>query len=51
MDLKEFRKKWSKKADWKGKIRKLRRDIRKKYDQAMEELKLMKEFMELEMQP
>ena len=51
IDIEEFRRKWSRKADWKIRIRKLRHDIKKKYELAKEELKLIEKFLDLEKQP
>jgi len=51
IDIEEFRRKWSRKVDWKIRIRKLRHDIKKKYELAKEELKLIERFLDLEKQP
>jgi len=51
IDIEEFRRKWCRKGDWKGRIRKLRHDIKKKYKLALEELKLIEKFLDLEKQP
>jgi len=51
MTLEEFRQKWTRKGDWKEYIRVMRHRIRKKVEEAKEEIKLINEFLRLKEWP
>ena len=51
MSLEEFRRKWTRKGDWKEYIRVMRHRIRRKVEEAKEEIKLINEFLRLKEWP